>query len=101
MLTGYRYFGTGFGCPLEDSKGCTEETTMNKGIFWFPCSTDQEGELVFTGEILALLIPCDEDGNPKAAASFNSVRRIGISFGASTASFTQSAPVSITVRVML
>ena len=45
---------------------------MNKGIFWFPCSTDQEGELVFTGEILALLIPCDEDGNPKAAASFNS-----------------------------
>ena len=45
---------------------------MNKGIFWFPCSTDQEGELVFTGEILAFLIPCDEDGNPKAAASFNS-----------------------------
>lgn len=45
---------------------------MNKGIFWFPCFLGTEGEMVFTGEILALPIPCDEDGNPKVIAPFNS-----------------------------
>ena len=35
-----------------------------------------------------------------AAASFNSERRIGISFGASIASFTHSGPASTTVRVI-
>lgn len=42
---------------------------MNKGIFWFPCFVGTEGELIFTGEIVALLISCDEDGNPEVPAS--------------------------------
>lgn len=33
---------------------------------------DQEGELCFTGEILSLPVPCDEDGNPVVPVSFNS-----------------------------
>lgn len=45
---------------------------MRKGIFWFLCFVDQEGELIFTGEIMSLSIPCDEDGNPKVPVSFNS-----------------------------
>lgn len=45
---------------------------MNKGIFWFPCFVGTEGELIFTEEIEALPVPCDEDGNPKVPASFNS-----------------------------
>ena len=35
---------------------------MSKGIFWFPCFMGTEGELIFTEEIEALLVPCDEDG---------------------------------------
>ncbi len=45
---------------------------MNKGIFWFLCFVDKDGDLAFTGEILTLLISCDEEGNPKAAPSYNS-----------------------------
>ena len=44
---------------------------MRKGIFWFPCARGEAGELVFTGEILALPVPCDEDGTPKVPTSFN------------------------------
>lgn len=43
---------------------------MSKGIFWFPCFMGTEGELIFTEEIEALLIPCDEDGNSKVSVSF-------------------------------
>lgn len=42
---------------------------MSKGIFWFPCFVGTEGELIFTGEIVALLVPCGEDGNPEVPAS--------------------------------
>ena len=35
---------------------------MSKGIFWFPCFMGTEGELIFTEEIEAILVPCDEDG---------------------------------------
>lgn len=45
---------------------------MSKGIFWFLCSVDQEGELIFTGEILSLPVRCGEDGNPVVPVSFNS-----------------------------
>ena len=44
---------------------------MRKGIFWFPCARGEAGELVCTGEILALPVPCDEDGTPKVPTSFN------------------------------
>lgn len=30
---------------------------MNKGIFWFPCFVGTEGELIFTEEIEACIIP--------------------------------------------
>ena len=43
---------------------------MSKGIFWFLCYVGTEGKLVFTGEIVALPIPCDRDGNPEVPASF-------------------------------
>ena len=44
---------------------------MRKGIFWFPCATGEGGGLIFTGEIVALSVPCDEDGTPEVSTSFN------------------------------
>ena len=43
---------------------------MSKGIFWFPCFMGTEGELIFTEEIEAILVPCDEDGNSEVSVSF-------------------------------
>ena len=43
---------------------------MSKGIFWFPCFMGTEGELIFTEEIEALLVPCDENGNSEVSVSF-------------------------------
>ena len=47
-------------------------TRTSKGIFWFPCFIGKEGELVFTEEIVARSVPCDEDGTPQMVTSFNS-----------------------------
>ncbi|MEY8336966.1 hypothetical protein AALB16_02910 [Lachnospiraceae bacterium 62-35] len=49
-----------------------KQMKMSKGIFWFFCSIGREGVLSFSGEILSLPVPCDADGNPTAAVSFNS-----------------------------
>ena len=43
---------------------------MSKDIFWFPCFMGTEGELIFTEEIEALLVPCDEDGNSEVFCLF-------------------------------
>lgn len=72
IMTGYGCFGTERGCHWTGCDGYGEERRMNKGIFWFLCFVDKDGDLAFTGEILTLLIPCDEEGNPKAAPSYNS-----------------------------
>ena len=43
---------------------------MSKGIFWFPCFMGTEGELIFTEEIEAILVPCDENGNSEVSVYF-------------------------------